>query len=282
MHPIHFVSVVEGISLRQARENIYSLKVTETLHIDFESVRIALEEFTDVSMPFGYTNLLDTSVGYIGDMARNYLEARGIDMAFADTVGVGYCKDRPAKDSGIEDWYGYVVSPYVGDGVLKYYTGRNYLSSNFLAHKFPAKSVFKVGKSEVIFNEDAKYGQMCIAVESIMCCLTLGPTSMAFGGKDPSSTQMRKLLSAPYDCIAICLDAGTKLESARIAMQLLNYRDDIKIKVCDLGYYEARGLGKDPNEIGKNEIFYHIKHQQLITCNLKELVKYYHHDKHNQ
>jgi len=265
MDPYHFLAAVDNISIIEARDRIFSMVITETLHVEVGDMLIDLEKSGEVVMPYSYTNILDDTKGHIGDRARNYIEGRGVDLDYCEAIGVGYCYDSPLKDSGIEDWNGYVVSPFIADGILKYYTGRNFVPTNYLTHKFPAKGVFNVGKSELIFNEDAKYGETVIGVESVMCALTLGPMSMGFCGKDVSHKQLLKLLAAPFDNFVLCLDAGTKLESCKLGIKLLTYKDNIKVKVCDLGYYEGRGMGKDPNEIGKDEIMYFIKHTEIAT-----------------
>lgn len=264
-----FLAELDGITANEARDNVYNFKVVENFNLDLNLVSLSKNQPREFSLPYSYTNILDQRPGHIGLMARNYMEGRGLDLEYLDSIGVGYCYESPPLEDGMteadrlnQDFKGYIISPYIAEGKLVYYTGRTYMGG-FPVHKFPPKGLFNVSKSELIFNEDAKYNDTVIVVESVFCAETLGPICMAFGGKDYSQKQLGKLLEAPCENIVVCLDAGTEKESYTLGATLINY--DKKVKVLDLGYFKELGYGKDPNEIGKERIMQFIKETPVLT-----------------
>lgn len=202
---------------------------------------------SEVSLPEGFRSILEGD-NVLSKRARKYLEGRGFDLIFLDKLGVGYC-DRKPSDPEEENYFGRIIVPFKRMGVLKYYEGRSFINEE-PKYKNPAEDYFGVGKSELVFNEDALYLHDKVFVcEGTYDALTLG-NAVALKGKVCSSTQKSIIIKSGISELVIALDPDAQNEAYKLAMQLV---DHIKIKVLtlpkdtdvnDLGYKYINDLEK--------------------------------------
>jgi hypothetical protein len=82
-----------------------------------------------------------------------------------------------------------------------------------------------------------------------------------------SPTQKRKIKESPITNLIIAFDGDDEQkayqQALKLAYEVISYRD-INIKVIDLGYFSSRGLGKDPNEIGRDNVIKYIATQPIL------------------
>lgn len=170
----------------------------------------------------------------MGKAARYYMKKRGYDITKLSLMGVGYCTSGP--------YTGYIVFPYYRKGKLVYFQGRRYMGSG-PKMKNPEEEVYGIGKSSLIYNEDALFIYKKIyTLESITNSLTLGDNTIGLSGKKISPTQYSKILSSPCEKIIIGLDPDAYDEAIKLAMQLVHFKRVKVLKLPD---------EKDVNDIGK-------------------------------
>jgi len=193
-----------------------------------------------------------------GIMARNYLKNRGLNILDLARKGVGYCTEGRYK--------GYIIFPDYGpDGNLRYFQTRKFFGNG---PKFnnPKLEDFGVGKSTLIYNEQALniYNEVNI-VESVINGLTLGDNTVSLYGKAASKLQIYRLLSSPVIQFNIILDPDAIKEAILLGLTLIT-KKFIKLIVLP--------ENKDVNDIGKKATMELIEKTDLISYN--QLLKLKH------
>lgn len=192
-----------------------------------------LEE-VPVIMPKGFV-LLNEEKSKMGDMIRNYITNRGLDVNTLSSKGFGYCTDG--------DLFGYLIMPFKVGGKTVYYHTRNILGSG---PKFDNPNIeeFGIGKSSVLYNIDALYlYRTAFLVESVLNAETMGDKGVATGGKKISSKQISLIRKSPIENVVIMLDPDALDDTIKVAFQLIESK---RVKVCMFP------PGKDVNDLGRN------------------------------
>lgn len=170
----------------------------------------------------------------MGNSARHYMKKRGFNLTKISLQGVGYCTDG--------EYAGYIIFPFYRKGSLVYFQGRRYMG-NGPKMKNPSEELYGVGKSSLIYNEDALYIYNKIyALESITNSLTLGDNTIGLSGKKASAIQLTKMIMSPCHKIILVLDSDAMKDAYELALQLVQYKEIKVIKMPD---------NKDVNDIGK-------------------------------
>lgn len=225
--------------------------------VDFNLLRgIRPERKVSVSLPYGFTSLLDGE-GILGKRARATLAARGFNLDLLDAQGFGYCNKHPPEGSNLEDFFGYIIVPFKRQGELYYYLGRDYVG-NFLRYKNPDVEALGVGKSELLFNEDALDLEETVwLTEGWACAATMGKEGVAILGNSLSSEQRTKVLRGSCKTVVVALDAGFYRQALKIGAKLLDHK---KVYVLDLDQIARPSDDdpdhwlKDPNDLGANAV----------------------------
>lgn len=190
-------------------------------------------EQKQVVLPESFT-LITQGQSIYGRSARGYLKGRGFDLIKLAMAGVGYCTDG--------DYEGYIIFPFIKKGKVVFFQGRRYLG-NGPKMKNPDYEAFGIGKSKLIYNEDALFMYNTIyGVESITNSLTLGDNSVGFLGKKLSPYQLSRIISSPCKRAIIVLDDDAIKEAYELAMDIVNYK---KTKVVKMPFEQ------DVNDIGR-------------------------------
>ena len=202
-----------------------------------------------IKLPVGYHPILDgnTNLAY---RAREYLQNRGFDLNYLDRIGLGYCSE--ADEDVKKNYLGYIIIPFKKSGALIYYIGRDFIG-NYLRYKNPEKIDCGVGKMELLFNEEALYLQSKVYLtEGWACAATIGLQGISMQGSIPSTVQRNLIIKSEVKEVIVVTDAGYYTNGLDIAKQLMAYK---KVKVINLDYFKENGIGKDVNEIGKENLF---------------------------
>jgi len=231
------VTAFEAIMELENLDNINQVKSLLSLKDDFEQFerinRIEPRDVKPIALPDDYHSIL-TGTNIFAKGARNYLKNRGFDVEELGMRGVGYCDDGP--------YQGYIIFPFYKKGELVFFQGRYFIPIG-PKMKNPPEEEFGIGKTQVMYNEDALFMYRKIrVVESITNSLTLGDTSIATLGKAISSWQYNMILKSPVERIHILLDPDAYMEALEFAMSIVHYK---KVKVIKLPE------DKDVNDIGK-------------------------------
>lgn len=237
------VRIFHQISYFEAHELIDSMP--EVLHIPASVNRAAKN--ARISLPRGFHSILDGN-GSLGQRARDYLEGRGFDLNLMDRLGVGYVDVQDTNP--LLDYFGRVIIPLKRDGSLMYYLGRTFID-DYMRYKNPSKQLCGIGKSELFFGEENLYTQKSVFLtEGWACSATLG-NALSMQGSVASLIQRNIIIKSPVEQINITVDAGFYLNGLSIARHLLPYK---KVKVLNLDWFKQNKIGKDPNEVGRENI----------------------------
>lgn len=248
---IDFVMDYEDVPYFDAKEIINSCSETG---VDLSIIRnVQKVKYSEVKLPVSYTPISE-GVGTMGNRARKYLTDRGFDLEEMDRIGIGYCNEQ--TDEKDTNFFGYIIIPFKRRGSLIYYIGRDFVG-NFLRYKNPPTTEFNVGKSELVFNEDALdlYDE-CFVFEGWADAVTLGRTATSTQGWNLSPAQFKIYAESGCTSLVFVPDAGTDdrgdsfyNKALRLADKFLDYKE--QVYVLNLNGLEG---GKDANELGKETI----------------------------
>jgi len=276
-HLIGFVQAVQDIPYQYAKDLLNEFD-GELLEFDTIEHIVTDSVVSDVVLPTGFNSLLSGD-NIIAKRARNTLRNRGFDLERLDMMGYGYC-DKHDEDKN-KDFYGYIVIPFKKDGRLVYYIGRDFLG-NYLRYKNPDSTLVGVGKSEVIYNEEALYLYDEIGImEGALDAETFGNNGTATLGWSMSGHQKSKYLKSSCKSLVFIPDAGTDnqgerfyIKAVRAAMDFLDSGKRIRVVDLDMlvSLYQHQNPGtpenqlpKDVNAFGKAAIMWQLKRTPDLT-----------------
>lgn len=229
--PLKAIMEIEGFS---TYPELYSfLKTFEG--VEYYEGPATKETFVKtITLPPSF-KLLALGKSEMSKLARGYMRKRGFGTWPLSMMGIGYCT------SG--DQAGMIILPFYRQGRLVYYIGRRYIA--FGVNKFdnPDSEQFGIGKTELIFNEDAlQVYETIYIVESVINALTLGANAIAIMGKKISPIQLSKILRSPCKRVVICLDPDAIIEAAQLGLKLVEHK---RVKVIEFPEKQ------DVNDLGK-------------------------------
>lgn len=271
-----FVQEVEKCNYYEACQilnNCKSAAIDLEVLSDIETTVVA----SDITLPDGWQSIAD-GTGMMGNRARAYLEQRGFDIDALDFKGFGYCNKHhssygtDAYDIN-KDFYGYIIVPFKSQGRLQYYLGRDFMNQ-FLRYKNPPADWAGVGKSDVIYNEEALYMHKTIfVVEGWSDAEMLGKRGTATLGWTMSRQQLNAYHKSKASKLIFIPDAGVDQatgqtyyqKAVQVAMGFLE--TEKKVYVVDLNvpeldrYFNDKGeRAKDVCEIGVEPVVDRFKH----------------------
>lgn len=252
---ILFVADMENLTTYQAREMLAHL---EQGSIDLGTLGdMRVSRTSEILLPEGYVGILEGS-GHHADLARNYLTNRGFDLTDLDRLGVGYSLTR--TESGEDNYFGYIIIPFIRRGLLYYYIARTFLGYE-PKYRNPNAERLGVLKSTLLYNEDALDMRKLVFVnEGVLDAWMYGKYGVATLGWSWSKEQVNKLLTSNCKRIVVVPDAGFYKEAIQSCIPLLG-KKEIKVLQMD----ELAHLGKDTNEIGLEPIMKLYHRTPLLT-----------------
>ena len=251
--PLKAIMDLEGIDTLP--EVYHFLKTFEGIDY-YDGPKKVEVEIKTIELPKSF-KLLSIGDSNIGKLARSYMRKRGFNVLSLSMMGIGYCTNG--------DFAGMIILPFYRKGKLVYFIGRRFLALGVNKFNNPDSEQFGIGKTELIFNEDALQVYSTIyVVESVINALTLGANAIAIMGKKISQIQLSKILRSPCKRIVICLDPDAYIEAIQLGLKLVEYKKVKVIRFPDK---------KDVNDIGKKWVMEQRKitpyHSYLDLIRLK-------------
>lgn len=230
--PVELLMYMEGFTTYSEASQFLKVQQEYTGYSDNQ--RIKKSEVKRVELPDDFTPI-NIKTSLLGKAAQRYVKKRGFDIDQLATRGVGYCTTGP--------YGGYIVFPFYVSGKLIFFQGRKFTAFG-TKMKNPSEEDFGIGKSKIIYNEDALYIYDEVdLVESITNCLTLDDNSVAILGKSISQYQLSKLIASPCEIVNILLDPDAILKAIDLGLKIVNYKKGIRLVELP--------EGQDVNELGK-------------------------------
>jgi len=246
---VKFISQYEGIKEAEVYPLIFNLSdsALDLKPLSSRHFRNILD--VQIEMPPGF-KLLSEGIGTnLGERAIHYLESRGFDYLELDEEGFGYCNET-SKDPKW-DYFGYLIIPFKIDGTLRYYIGRDFLGHRDLRYKNPPVAEFKIGKSDLLFNQDALYIEdEVFLTEGWADARTLGHEGSAYMGLKMSDEQIHIVRESSCKTLVFVPDIGFIKQAAQNAFEFV---EDKEIYILDLRRV-AKESEKDANEVGQARV----------------------------
>ena len=240
---MQFVQDYENIDYKVAKELINDFSEGD---INLEVRKFSTLERKEVYLPHGFRSLTEGN-GMMAVRARKYLERRGFDPEELDAEGFGYGAIR--HEDVREDYFGYIIVPFKSQGKLKYFIGRDYIDNEF-KYKNPKTEKFGIGKSHILFNEDAlDYEKSVYITEGWSDARTLGTLGVATLGWSMSEWQYERIMLSACDDLIFLHDRGFRKETVKAAMKFIGFKN---VYVPDLEPIMSENC-KDVNDLGKTE-----------------------------
>ena len=220
------------------------------VNIEQNNVRRLVDK-VDVTLPKGFSTILSGS-GPMAIKARRYLANRGFDLKLMDREGFGYCSESDKNYH--KDYYGYIIVPFIIEGKLRYFLGRDFLDREPKnKYKNPKFDVFGVEKSEWLFNEDAinMYKEIFLN-EGWADARTIGNQGVSTQGWNLSEKQKSKLLRSNIERLVVVADRGAYLAAVKTALAFV---DKKKVFVVNFDDPILADFGKDVNEVGLDRFY---------------------------
>lgn len=191
-------------------------------------------EKKDVLLPEGFIPI-SYAEGIMGKAAQQYMtKVRGFRLSELTMAGVGYCLKG--------EYGGYIIFPFYSGGKLIFFQGRKF-AGHGPKMKNPKNEDFGIGKSELIYNQDALFAYRTVdVVESITNALTLGGKSVAILGKSISPYQLSTIMGSPCECVNLLLDSDAYEKALTLAMHMCQIKRVRLVKMPE---------GQDVNDLGR-------------------------------
>ena len=234
LSPINLLMMLEGFET--FNEATHFLNTGDFFDVSYKETVAPLktsERTIDIPEHFILFGNKDTSK--VGKIAVKKLKERGFTIEQVRKLGWGYCNDG--------DYLGYMIIPFLKDNILIYFNARKLLGPG-PRYKNPENQIDEVGKSYILYNEDALFlFKKVYLCEGAINATTMGEQGISSGGKDISKYQINKILNSPVERVVIMFDSEwfAKLKAIELALQLAPMK---KVKVV---FFPP---GKDVNDIG--------------------------------
>jgi len=141
--------------------------------------------------------------------------------------------------------------PFINKGKFTYFLGRDFLNRDKkYKYKNPSKNDFGVGRSEILFNEDAlmKYDKVYLS-EGVFCAKTIGEQGIATLGWSMSPIQKNKIIKSHSKELIVAADVGFYKKAVQAMIPFLPFKN---IKVVNFENESLAAVGGDIALVSKN------------------------------
>ena len=255
LSPINLLMMLEGF--QTFSEATHFLNTGDFYDLSYKETTVPLKTSeSSINLPEHFVLFGTRDNSYVGKAARATLIKRGFNIDEVRKLGWGYCNDG--------EYLGYMIIPFINDNRLVYFNARRILGSG-PRYNNPRNEDDEIGKSYIIYNEDALYLYKKVYLcEGAINATTMGEQGISSGGKDISKYQINKILQSPVERVVIMFDSEwfAKLKAIELALQLIPMK---KVKVV---FFPPE---KDVNDIGRKKS--KILARETPYMNYNDLIK---------
>lgn len=241
-----FIKLHENISYNDMKDLVDSYDETD---IDLRYTKLNSLEMSEVEMPTGFKTIIEGN-SIMSRRARSFLTQRGFNIETLDEQGFGYCNEH--DEDFKEDYFGRIIIPFKKHGKLKYYIGRDFLDGDpKYKYKNPKTEKFGIGKSQLVFNEDALQLEDTVFItEGWSDAKTIGSSGIALLGWSISSYQFQIILMSNCKTLVFIHDKGFRTETLKAAIKFVDHKN-----VCVPNLEPLfKGDCKDINDVGTEKV----------------------------
>ena len=203
------------------------------------------KKYATVQLPKEFISLSQNSTKLPYRQAKAYLKHRGITEEDILKYNIGYCEKGRYANSVI-------IPSYDKAGRINYFVSRSFEKDP--ARKYNAPSC---NKNELIGLEYfINWNVPVILCEGMFDAIALKRNAIPLFGKTIPRALMLKLVGTNVKTVYLALDNDALKESFNYALELINLGKDV--------YFIELG-GKDPSEIGFNEMTKFLHHAKQLT-----------------
>lgn len=176
--------------------------------------------------------------------ALKFLKKRNVIMDDIVKYNIGFCREGKYE--------GRIIIPsYDANGILNYFTARDYKETATNKYKNPA-----VSRDIIAFELYINWNAPLILCEGMFDAITIKRNVIPLLGKTLSNTLMKKIVQSNVDRIYIALDNDAKKDALNHVDKLISFGKEVYMVELD---------GKDANEIGFERFLNIVEQTQPLT-----------------
>lgn len=201
--------------------------------------------YAKVQLPKEFIPLAKSSTKLTYRQAKAYLLSRGLTEEDFLKYNIGYCETGKYANSVI-------IPSYDKSGNINYFISRSFQKDP--ARKYNAPSC---NKNELIgFEYFINWKVPVVLCEGIFDAMALKRNAIPLFGKSIPKALMKKLVESDVKTVYLALDNDALKEALKYSVDLINQGKDVYLIELD---------GKDPSELGFENITKHLHHAQQLT-----------------
>ena len=201
--------------------------------------------YAKVQLPKEFIPLAKSSTKLTYRQAKAYLIGRGLTEEDFLKYNIGYCETGKYANSVI-------IPSYDKSGNINYFISRSFQKDP--ARKYNAPSC---NKNELIgFEYFINWKVPVVLCEGIFDAMALKRNAIPLFGKTIPRALMKKLVENDVKTVYLALDNDALKEALKYSVDLINQGKDVYLIELD---------GKDPSELGFENITKHLHHARQLT-----------------
>lgn len=203
------------------------------------------KQYATVELPSEFIPLTQSSAKLSYRQAKAYVKSRGITEEDVVKYNIGYCERGKYANS-------IVIPSYDKDGRINYFISRSFEKDPGRKYNAPSCNKNEVVGLEYFIN----WKVPVILCEGMFDAIAIKRNAVPLFGKTIPKALMMKLVSSNVKTVYLALDNDALKESFSYALELINLGKDV---------YLIELNGKDPSEIGFNEITKYLHTAKQLT-----------------
>lgn len=203
------------------------------------------KQYEVVELPKEFVSLTKSSTKLTYRQAKSYITSRGITDTDIIKYGIGYCETGKYKNS-------IIVPSYDARGRINYFISRSFERDPGRKYNAPSCNKNHLVGLEYFIN----WKVPVVLCEGIFDAIALKRNAIPLFGKTIPEALMMKLVQSDVKTVYLALDNDAFKSSIKYAQQLINLGKDV---------YLIELEGKDPSEIGFEEMTKYLHHAKQLT-----------------
>ena len=203
------------------------------------------KQYEVVELPKEFVSLVKPSTKLTYRQAKSYIISRGITDTDIVKYNIGYCETGKYKNS-------IIVPSYDARGRINYFISRSFERDPGRKYNAPSCNKNHLVGLEYFIN----WKVPVILCEGIFDAIALKRNAVPLFGKTIPEALMMKLVQSDVKTVYLALDNDAFKSSIKYAQQLIDLGKDV---------YLIELEGKDPSEIGFEEMTKYLHHAKQLT-----------------